>query len=108
MNFQQHCNSKKHLRKTASAGTAAIPEVGSPGSGEENDGPQALNPTYVGLQAQCRNYCKQVQVSPGFSALSTTCRSCCWRLLKLSFNLVFSFCSSNEGYNITADQHMSH
>ena len=59
MNFQQHCNSKKHLRKTATAGSAAIPEATSPGSGEDADS-QALNPTYVGLQAQCRNYCKQV------------------------------------------------
>ena len=59
MNFQQHCNSKKHLRKTATAGSAAIPEASSPGSGEDADS-QTQNPTYVGLQAQCRTYCKQV------------------------------------------------
>ena len=59
MNFQQHCNSKKHFRKTATAGSAAIPEANSPGSGEDADS-QTHNPTYVGLQAQCRNYCKQV------------------------------------------------
>lgn len=62
MNFQQHCNSKKHLRKLAAAGAAAIPEAGSAGStnGDDLDGSQSLNPTYVGLQAQCRTYCKQV------------------------------------------------
>lgn len=65
-NFKQHCGSKKHLRKAAAAGAAAIPDVGSPSDqagGEDGDVGGALNPTYVGLQAQCRNYCKQVRCS---------------------------------------------
>ena len=71
-NFQQHCNSKKHLRKAAAAGAAAIPDLGSPGCPDSladglhdpAEGLQSINPTYVGLQAQCRNYCKQVGTQP--------------------------------------------
>ena len=68
-NFQQHCNSKKHLRKAAAAGAAAISDLGSPGcpdslADDPAEGLQSANPTYVGLQAQCRNYCKQVGTRP--------------------------------------------
>ena len=68
-NFQQHCNSKKHLRKAAAAGAAAIPDMGSPGcpdslADDPAEGLQSVNPTYVGLQAQCRTYCKQVGIQP--------------------------------------------
>lgn len=62
-NFQQHCSSKRHLRKAAAAGALAIPDLarGAGGkSGDDSETQQASNPTYVGLQAQCRNYCKQV------------------------------------------------
>jgi hypothetical protein len=60
INYQQHCNSKRHLRKTAAAGSALLSEAGSPNTGDEEESSPNLNPTYVGVQAQCRNYCKQV------------------------------------------------
>ena len=67
MNYQQHCNSKRHLRKTAAAAAAVVSEAASPNTGDEDDGSPSLNPTYVGLQAQCRNYCKQVVFLPWIS-----------------------------------------
>lgn len=51
VNFEQHCSSKKHLRRAAAAA----------GGGMASDSTDnERNTTYVGLQAQCRNYCKQV------------------------------------------------
>ena len=56
MNFEQHCSSKKHLRKAAAAAGAltGASVVASDSTDTER------NTTYVGLQAQCRSYCKQV------------------------------------------------
>lgn len=73
INFEQHCTSKKHLRKAAGVAHAtvssdsllALPQegtsVGAPGSESGN------GTTYVGHQAQCRTYCKQVH-------FATTCQ----------------------------------
>jgi len=79
MNYQQHCNSKRHLRKTAAVGAALLSEAGSPNTGDEADSSPSLNPTYVGLQAQCRNYCKQVSadcaaLQPFCMMIFTVCR----------------------------------
>ena len=60
-NFQQHLSSKRHLRRLAHAGVQALDMQTPPHTDEappvENG---TVNPTYIGLQAQCRNYCKQV------------------------------------------------
>ncbi len=56
VNFEQHCSSKKHLRRAAAAaGALAGGGMASDSTGDER------NTTYVGLQAQCRNYCKQAR-----------------------------------------------
>ena len=56
INFEQHCTSKKHLRRAAAAAGAMA------GCGLASDGTDTeRNTTYVGLQAQCRNYCKQAR-----------------------------------------------
>ncbi len=59
VNFEQHCSSKKHLRKAAAAAGAltGASVVASDSTDTER------NTTYVGLQAQCRSYCKQVHVT---------------------------------------------
>lgn len=56
VNFEQHCSSKKHLRKAAAAAGAltGASVVASDSTDTER------NTTYVGLQAQCRSYCKQI------------------------------------------------
>lgn len=58
-NFEQHCACKKHKRKVEAAA------AGSAGGGgrelvgaAESDRDRGV--TYVGLQAQCGSYCKQV------------------------------------------------
>lgn len=60
VNFEQHCSSKKHLRKAAAAAGAltGASVVASDSTDTER------NTTYVGLQAQCRSYCKQVLTAP--------------------------------------------
>ena len=66
INFEQHCTSKKHLRKAAGVAHAtvssdsllALPQEGTSGSAPASD--SANGTTYVGYQAQCRTYCKQV------------------------------------------------
>ena len=56
VNFEQHCSSKKHLRKSAAvAGALSGASVMASDSTDTE-----RNTTYVGLQAQCRSYCKQV------------------------------------------------
>ncbi|BDA49260.1 probable selenocysteine insertion sequence-binding protein 2-like at C-terminar half [Coccomyxa sp. Obi] len=55
VNFEQHCSSKKHLRRAAAA-AGALAGGGMASDSTDNE----RNTTYVGLQAQCRNYCKQV------------------------------------------------
>lgn len=63
-NFEQHRACKKHLRKAAIAAAAAADAGGGtgpifePGAGLEPERDRMT--TYVGLQAQCRSYCKQV------------------------------------------------
>lgn len=61
-NFQQHLNSKRHLRRAAHAGTSALnAQMEASADGSQAQEPlNSSNPTYMGLQAQCRNYCKQV------------------------------------------------
>lgn len=53
-NFEQHCSSKKHLRKAAIEAQqfAGVPR----GDSDDRSGAN----TYLGLASQCRNYCKQV------------------------------------------------
>ncbi|KAK9814056.1 hypothetical protein WJX72_000039 [[Myrmecia] bisecta] len=66
VNFEQHCTSKKHLRKAAAAAAAAslCPPMAPSSDGSEgaamNGADPASTTTYVGIQAQCRNYCMQV------------------------------------------------
>ncbi len=57
VNFEQHCASKKHLRRAA----AAAGELAGGSGGILEAGDAERNTTYVGLQAQCRNYCKQAR-----------------------------------------------
>ncbi|KAK9832746.1 hypothetical protein WJX81_007203 [Elliptochloris bilobata] len=65
-NFEQHRACKKHLRKAALAASTGCAPGGSAGPGptyELGSGPEPERDratTYVGLQAQCRAYCKQV------------------------------------------------
>ncbi|DBA75326.1 TPA: Selenocysteine insertion sequence-binding protein 2 [Trebouxia sp. C0004] len=66
INFEQHCTSKKHLRKAAAVAHAAVSSnslflAGSdatPTASTASDGGNGT--TYVGIKAQCRTYCKQV------------------------------------------------
>ena len=66
INFEQHCTSKKHLRKAAAVAHAAVSTnslflAGSdatPTASTASDG--GTGTTYVGIKAQCRTYCKQV------------------------------------------------
>ena len=70
-NFEQHCMSWRHQRRVASAASATLraagveqgplPASGS-GTGPSGAGGEAGSSgmTYVGPQAQCRNYCRQV------------------------------------------------
>lgn len=58
MNFEQHCSSKKHLRRAAAA-AGALAGGGMASDSTDNE----RYTTYVGLQAQCRNYCKQARSS---------------------------------------------
>ena len=65
-NFQQHLSSKRHLRRTAQAGVQAL-DANTYNSAEEEkqqSSVEAANPTYMGLGAQCRTYCKQVTSVP--------------------------------------------
>lgn len=70
INFEQHCTSKKHLRKAAAvahatvssnslflAGNDATPTATASTASDGGNGT-----TYVGIKAQCRTYCKQVCV----------------------------------------------
>jgi hypothetical protein len=59
VNFEQHCTSKRHLRRAAAAANAL---AGGPCMASDSTDTER-NTTYVGLQAQCRNYCKQVRPS---------------------------------------------
>ena len=70
-NFEQHCASKRHLRKLAQAthaseGSAAPSAEHDPAEGEGSAGPgpadrgEGSATTYVGPSADCRSYCKQV------------------------------------------------
>lgn len=66
INFEQHCTSKKHLRKATAVAHAAVSSnslflAGSdatPTASTASDG--GTGTTYVGIKAQCRTYCKQV------------------------------------------------
>ena len=68
VNFEQHCSSKKHLRKAAAAAGAltGASVVASDSTDTER------NTTYVGLQAQCRSYCKQVLTAGASAACGVT------------------------------------
>jgi hypothetical protein len=69
INFEQHCTSKKHLRKAAAVAQATVSSnslflAGSnatPTASTASDG--GTGTTYVGIKAQCRTYCKQVCIS---------------------------------------------
>ncbi|DBA81301.1 TPA: Selenocysteine insertion sequence-binding protein 2 [Trebouxia sp. C0005] len=66
INFEQHCTSKKHLRKAAAVAHAAVSSNSlflagndaTPTASTASDG--GTGTTYVGIKAQCRTYCKQV------------------------------------------------
>ena len=68
INFEQHCTSKKHLRKAAGVAHAtvtgdnllALPQEAQSVAAPSSD--TANGTTYVGYQAQCRTYCKQVRL----------------------------------------------
>lgn len=78
LNFEQHCVSKKHLRRAAGAAEEALQLRASPPALSPAPPPGALLPaqdgapgtTYVGLQAHCRNYCNQVIPPSPLSALT--------------------------------------
>lgn len=66
INFEQHCTSKKHLRKAAAVARATVSSSSlflpgaeaTPTASQSSDA--ANGTTYVGVKAQCRTYCKQV------------------------------------------------
>ena len=66
INFEQHCTSKKHLRKAAAVAHATVSNNSlflpgndaTPTASQSSDA--ANGTTYVGIKAQCRTYCKQV------------------------------------------------
>lgn len=66
INFEQHCTSKKHLRKAAAVAHATVSNnslflPGSDATPTASQSSDAANgTTYVGIKAQCRTYCKQV------------------------------------------------
>ena len=65
-NFEQHCLSRRHQRKVASAesayraGGGAGDLISPPMGAASISGEPASAMTYVGPQAQSRNYCQQV------------------------------------------------
>ncbi|EIE24823.1 hypothetical protein COCSUDRAFT_46959 [Coccomyxa subellipsoidea C-169] len=92
VNFEQHCSSKKHLRRAAAAaGALAGGGMASDSTGDER------NTTYVGLQAQCRNYCKQAR---GLSVISTELNRAVVELLQ---QLLFwqERAKASSPYNVT-------
>ena len=69
VNFEQHCSSKKHLRRAAAAAGAltGASVVASDSTDTER------NTTYVGLQAQCRSYCKQARTAAAHKGSKFAC-----------------------------------
>ena len=69
INFEQHCTSKKHLRRAAAVAHATVSSSSlflpgadaTPTASQSSDA--ANGTTYVGVKAQCRTYCKQVATS---------------------------------------------
>lgn len=91
INFEQHCTSKKHLRKAAAVARATVSSSSlflpgaeaTPTASQSSDA--ANGTTYVGVKAQCRTYCKQVATRfPLLSSCAFTCFHC-W-LTTLSTN----------------------
>ena len=59
-NFEQHCSSKRHLRKAALEAASITAAAAGAAGGRPAAPPEHRGTTYMGRQAQCRNYCKQV------------------------------------------------
>ena len=76
-NFEQHCSSKRHLRKAALEAASITAAAAGAAGGRPAAPPEHRGTTYMGRQAQCRTYCKQVsctEVCPcPYQAQHSTC-----------------------------------